>query len=373
PPPTAAQTLLDQRAAAVRAGDRDGFLATSSRDADAGALEEQEARFDRIQQLPPHSFDLTLSVTQHAAPGELTSYVNQAVQLKGIDEKPLGVVHRVTFGEHDGCWSVDADETEDIQVTEAPWEAPGAILEHREGVLLVTDEQDGSARDRILDAAVDAWQAERRLLATENHRPDDRGVVVLAFTTNRAMNVNGFYYRSLDLTGGIEVPVRTGTDEIDFRVLVAPSTLRDDSSTYLHTMLRHEFVHVLLARHQRAPTWATEGVAEYYSSGRAGGPVAPITDLVPPGIVTDGVGLPTDTFFADTWEERAGNYAVAWAAMTYLGEHFGTSEPARLVAVLHRVNAYRHPRRTEQVLERRYGLSVDDLGARARELVAAVG
>jgi hypothetical protein len=92
--------------------------------------------------------------------------------------------------------------------------------------------------------------------------------------------------------------------------------------------------------------------------------------MVPAGSSTDGVGLPEDEFYADSWAARAGNYAVAWAAMTYLGERRGNQEPARLVKALHQAKAYYFPKRVDRIFAERYGLTSDDLGARARELIA---
>ncbi|KQW47478.1 hypothetical protein ASC77_13560 [Nocardioides sp. Root1257] len=369
----AAASVLERRTAAVRDGDLEAFLATSWRDADPRGVDEQRARFDRIQQLPEHTLELTLGVTRASATDSLTAYVNQKVQLAGIDEKPVAVGHRVTFERHGGCWLVDADEPDDLQVVLAPWDAPDAVIEHRDDVLLVTDETDDDERRRILDTAADAWRDERRILASQDPRPDDVGVVVLAFTTDRAMKANGFYYQSLELTGGVEIPVRAGSDQVDFRVLVNPSMLESGRSAYLPQLMRHEFVHVLLARHPFAPVWATEGVAEYYASGRAGGPRVPDVDLVPPGSSTGGTGLPTDDFYAGDWAARSGNYAVAWAAMAYLADAHGRGEPARLVRALHRARAAYDPKRVDRVLEQRYGLSTEVLGARARQLIARLG
>ena len=366
----AAQTLLDRRAAAVRADDPEAFLATVDA-TKAGLYDEQLAWFTRVRGLPEHTFGLRLSVNQGSSDDSLTSYVSQEVRLAGIDEKPVGVVHLVTFERYDGCWLVTADQPDLLNVALAPWDAPGSYVVHRDGVVLVTDESTEHERKRILDAAVSAWQVERRLLAFVNRRPDDAGVVVLAFTTDEAMKANGLYHQSLDLTGGVELPIEAGPDEVDYRVLVAPSMLGFSVSARLSEVLRHEFVHVLLARHHSyAPNWAVEGVAEYYASGEGGGPTTPLEQLVPPGSTTDGVGLPEEEFYAGGWASLSGNYAVAWAAMTYLGAEHGTDEPARLLKALDRAKGYYFPKRVERILGERYGLTSDELGAQARELIA---
>jgi hypothetical protein len=365
----AAQSLLDRRTAAVRGDDPEAFLATVDA-TKVGLYDGQLAWFTRVRGLPEHTFELTLSVNQATSDGRLTTYVNQDVQLAGIDEKPVGVVHLVTFERRDGCWLVAADKADLLNVALAPWDAPDSYVVHRDGVVLVTDESTERERERILDAAVSAWTVERGLLAFVNRRRDDAGVVVLAFTTDEAMEANGFYHQSLDLTGGVELPIKAGPDDVDYRVLVAPAMLDVGVASGLPALLRHEFVHVLLARHSLAATWAAEGVAEYYASGEGGGPTAPVEQLVPAGSLTDGVGIPEEEFYADSWATRAGNYAVAWAAMTYLGDTHGKDEPARLVKALHRAKGYYFPKRVERVLEERYGLTSDELGARARELIA---
>jgi hypothetical protein len=367
---TAAQSVLDRRTAAARENDPEAFLATVDTTV-PDLYDEQLAWFTRVQQLPEHTVELTLSVNQSTAADALTTYVNQEVQLAGIDEKPVGVVHLATFGRRDGCWLVTSDEPDLLKVALAPWDAPGAVVVHRDGVVLVTDESSEDERERILDAAVSAWEAERRLLATANRRPDGAGVVVLAFSTDEAMKANGFYHQSLDLTGGVELPVMAGSDEVDFRVLVAPSMLHTSVASDLPELLRHEFVHVLLARHNSfAPSWAVEGVAEYYASGEAGGPRAPLSQMAPSGITTEGVGLPTDEFYANDWASLAGNYAVAWAAMTYVGREHGRDEPARLLRMLDRAKGYYLPKRVERILDERYGLTSAELGTAARQLIA---
>lgn len=368
-PRRSAEKLLEHRTAAVQDGDLDAFLATVDPDAH-DVVAEQKAWFLRVQALPEHTFDIQLSVNRSVADDALTAYVVTVTKLRGIDQKPAEVAHLTTFERHDGCWVLTADQPDRTEIAAAPWDAKGSFVVHRGGVVLVTDESTEAERDRILDAAVAAWRAERRVLGSQDRRPDDEGVVMLAFTTTAAMEANGFYHQNLDLTGGVELPVRMGSDQVDFRVLVAPAMLDLSVAKELPELMRHEFVHVLLARHPLAPTWVVEGAAEYYASGEAGGPRSPLSEMVPPGSRTDGVGLPADVdFYAGGWASRAGNYAVGWAAMTYLGHEHGTAEPARLLKALDRAQVAYFPKRVERVLDRRYGMSSAELGVRARALI----
>jgi hypothetical protein len=368
-PRRAAEALLERRTTAVRDGRSDMFVGTV--DPDAGkVVAEQRAWFRRVQALPEHTFELSLSVNRSATEDALTAYVVEQTRLHGIDEKPAEVAHLTTFERHDGCWVLTADVPDRTEVAAAPWDAAGSFVVHRGGVVLVTDEATEAERDRILDAAAAAWRAERRVLRTQDRRPDDVGVVVLAFTTDAAMEAAGFYHQDLDLTGGVELPVQMGPDQVDYRVLVAPTMLGLSAAEELPELMRHEFVHVLLARHPLAPSWVVEGAAEYYASGEAGGPRSPLSEMVPSGSRTDGAGLPADAdFYSGDWASRAGSYAVGWAAMTCLGREHGTDEPARLLKALDRAQAAYYPKRVDRVLERRYGVSPDELGACARALI----
>lgn len=367
----AARELLERRTTAVRAGDVDDFLATVDPGA-AGLRAEQEAWFARVRALPDARVTFAISVNRASGPDRVTTYVSQEVRLRSTDRRALGVEHLATFERRDGCWHLAADQPDPTQVAAAPWDFAGSTVEHRGGVVLVTDIDEGPERARVLDDAVGAWRAARRLVGPFDRAPSDRGVVVMAFRSPEAMQKNGFYHQSLDLTGAVTLPALPGRRPGDVRVIVAPVMLGTDRADELANTLRHEFTHVLLARFRLAPVWATEGVAEFYATRGAPTADGRVTDLRW-GAETDGSGLPVEDFYADDGAVRRGNYAVSWAAMVSLARQRGDGEPARLLEALSRAKAGYDPERVDRVLERRYGLTVDQLGVRARAVLAGLG
>lgn len=361
-PRAAATALLAERARALRTGDRAAFLATIAPDR-SGLAAEQRGWFDRVRALPRHTVDLGLSVNRAQDARSLTAYVTQDVRIAGTDARPVGVEHLVTFERYAGCWVLTADERDPTQVAAAPWDLPSSHVDHRDGVVLVSDLGRGD-RARVLADTVTAWRAQRRLLGRFDHHPDDRGVVVMTFVSPEAMEKNGFYHQSLELTGAVTLPATRSHERDDLRVIVAPALLDRGVDGELRPTLRHEFAHVLLAAWRRTPLWATEGAAEYYATVASGAS----TDLLE-SAATAGTGMPTEDFYADTQAARAGNYTVAWAAMRVLAAAHGRDEPARLLRALDRAKALFDPDAVERVLRQRYGFGSNELGVRARAYV----
>lgn len=367
----AAATLLERRTAALETGNEAAFLATVDMGEHAEA--EQQAWFERLWWLPEHTVRLSLGVAQGAGDADdtVTAYVNHLVQLDGIDADPVGVEHLSTFERRDGCWRLVADERDRTQVVAAPWDVPGTYVDHRDGVVLVSDVDDEVERARLLDAAVPAWETARTDLAASNRRPEDEGVVVMAFVSTDELEDGALlYHDNLDLTGAVALPSGPGRHPADTRVMVAPWTIDASSDDELASTLRHEFAHVLLAHWWWSPVWATEGVAEYFAQGLASDPDAGVTDLLA-GSRTAGTGLANEDFYVADEPRRRGNYVVAWAAMRWLAEQHGDHEPAELLRALHRAKAF-GATRVDRVLGERYDLTADELGARARELIASV-
>ena len=322
----AAQVLERRTDCACDHGDLDAFLGTVD-PSDAATWSTSSGRGSGgCGQLPEHTVEAVAERQPDAPPptSSLTTYVNQEVQLAGIDQKPVGVGHLATFGLQRRLL---AGGSRTSRIT-CRWSwhrgtSPGSVVVHRGGVVLVTDETSttpsatGSSTRPCRRGGSSAGSSATdeptaRMTAESWCSPSPRP---------EAMKANGFYHQSLDLTGGVELPVKAGPDEVDFRVLVAPSELErrrrvvpapcwcgTSSCTCCWPGIRS------------APTWATEGAAEFYASGRAGGPVTPIAEMVPPGS-RHRRGRPADRgrSYAGDWAARAGNYAVSWAAMAYLG------------------------------------------------------
>jgi hypothetical protein len=366
-PRAAAKTLVEHRDRAVQAGDSEAFLETVG--GDRTVRDEQRAWFERVEALPDADVTLEIGVDRAAAADSLTAYVNVGVRLAGIDAEPVGVEHLTTFARDEGCWRITEEHVDASQVVAAPWDVAGTVVLERGHVVLVTDFDDEDDRRQLLGAAVDAWRTERTDLAPITRRASDRGVLLIAFDEPDALEAAGIYHGDLDLTAAVTLASGPGADPADNRVMLAPWMERVDGDE-LARILRHEFVHVLLARWSRTPQWATEGAAEYFATGLASDPTARVTSLLS-GADLAASGLAASDFYDHDGRLRVGNYVLGWAAMRWLAQEQGDLEPARLLQALDRAHAY-DGRSVDRVLESRYGLDGDGLLARARDLASSL-
>lgn len=358
------EDLLTARAAAVRSGDRRAFEETvAAGKGRAGQL----AWFDRVGDLPVQTFRLELSTPSGTA-DETTypAYVVAALRLRGIDARPVASSELDTFVVQDGCWRVASNPVEHTEVTHAPWDVPGSTVSTRGGVVLVSDLEPAEQRE-LLDASATAWTAISHQLRGERD-PDDHGVVVEAFESPEAIESRGLYHDDVDLTGAITFGVPVSAHRaLDHRVLFSPAELVAGASSDWPRVLRHEFTHVLLADYWIAPTWATEGVAEYEAAGPGDHPALGYIRAA------DALDLPSGAdFYAHTGLQRTTNYLISWAAMRYVAERAGADEPVALVRALDAKRTYT-PERTDAVLEDRYGLTSVGLATAARGVLAGLG
>lgn len=329
--------LLDQRAAALLAGDRRAFgrgVAPGDEAFDA----EQAAYFDNIAQLPVAelAFDLDPSSLVRSD-DDYWGVVEVSLQLDGYDAEPVVTLDRYRFsrvgdrpGRHALSSVTDAEWEERTEVAAQPWDTGPIEVRSGVGVLGIFDAGSVDAA-RGLVRSVERGISDVSALVPHEW---SRSVVVYALSDT-------------DFLASIEDPPGGHPERLDgvaFTVEAGPSSDASAATRFvLHPrvlqrsrlerdrLVRHELTHVAIgARDDHAPVWLSEGIAEYVSVR----PLAPQDRMVADAAVAAARGgqvtdLPADATFND--DDSAVHYGVAWWACEYLVATYG---PASLWTIL---------------------------------------
>lgn len=357
---------LRARAAAVREKDRRAFAAGL---APGAGRASQLAAFDRLAQLPVASVAYELG-NQDLGASSAHRYVGTVTELVGLrrfDRRPVATSHRMVLTRKDasGPWQVESDKPDRVEMTQAPWAQPESRFVVGRNVLIVSDQK---ALPQSTARLADAEQAWREVDAFVPGGLDP--VVVFAFSDFTVFESEGFSQRTLDRIGGSVVPTRgAGWTRVGSRVLVAPGWLTE-SAPFRGVVLRHELAHVaqLDGRpHLPVPHWVVEGLAEYVAwHGQS-----PLLgkSVVRAARAGKFKAMPANgDFYFEDWPM---NYGVAWWAMEWLAGKHGERAPFELMEALIAAEAD-DGESADAVLEKKYGLTADELARRAAELIDEV-
>lgn len=340
----AVQELLDARAAAVTARDRDAFLATVDPSATDEFREEQARLFDGLASVPFETYRLNLRADDvedlgHAVAGGRGGadeirlpLVEEHLRIAGIDA--VDAVHDLwyTFVRRDGRWYLnhDADVADlglltqrqlwsfgPVATTEGGrivvMSAPGDV-ERAQGLLTITEE----AFDR-LRATLD-WEAPPKVLVVLPETTDQLEDILQ--TNFDLSNFVAFATADVDRSDGAG-----GWEWTAPRVYAQEANLSRHGRDFQVETLHHELVHVV--SFERAgpfvPNWLHEGQADFLALGRP----EPV-----PVAGTDGT-LPLDHEFVTGGRDsilRA--YKESTSSAAFLAERAGPDAPARLFEAL---------------------------------------
>ena len=356
------QQLLERRAAAILDRDRDAFAAGV---APGPARASQLRHFRTLGQLPVQSVSFDLGMHDPAVGGDrYRADVDMLVRLEGFDAAPVPTRHRMDFRRDPQGWRVVRDHVDRAEVGFAPWLLPGVELAVSDHVVVAFDR--GSVRHR---ETVTALTEEARSLVVRDVPGEWSGhVVVLAPSRTAALRHEGFDPAEIANLGGVAFPVRGSDHQVTgTRIVIAPAMLRQPERE-LRTVLRHEIAHVALARprDELAPVWVTEGVAEY--TAHRGDPVHYLSAAAVASARAGITQMPPDgAFHRGDWGV---SYGLAWFAMEWLADQEGEDEPYRLLEAIRRKRPADF-REVSALVEDRYGVTTDELAARAGELIDA--
>jgi hypothetical protein len=343
----AVRALLDARATAVLARDREAFLATVF-PGDPQFVERQSRLFDALAEVPLASWEYDLDAfRQRPADPALdqrygTEWWAPDVQLRyaiaGFDTEPTYAPQRLTFVRSGSSWLLAADD--DFEAAGEPstrglWDF-GPVIAHRSEHALVLGHP-GSREllpqiGRVVDESVprvDAvWQQEW-----------SRAVVVLV--PDDDTELDRMLGGSTDLSriaavATAELPDLGPADSDGFhpvgdRIIVNPPNFAKLGRLGRQVVLAHEVMHVATRRATGpdTPTWLVEGLADYVGYLETGVPVETaareLTTAVRAGRVPD--ALPADDAFDGGNGDIAQAYESSWLAFRLLVEQHGL-EPA---------------------------------------------
>ncbi len=320
----AAIELVEQREAALRAGDRDAFLATVDDD-ELQFVATQARWFDNLSAMPVGGLRLE-PVEGRAAGGEVTDGelrlpVDFTMKLVGFEQH--GVTQRLlhTFRLVDGEVRLvnDRDAARDRRAgwLPDPWDIDDVVVRESGSILAFFDEETAPYADSVM---TDLEASQETVLAAV---PEWSGQLV-AYDISDLTGIEERSPMRVWETGGVAypVPVRPGSRKIAaYRFIVNPEVAHN--SLKREFLLRHELAHVALAsRDDASPRWLAEGSAEYVSRTQyparrqrlmSAYDVIPLLGSVP--------ALANGTeFYADPDT----HYALAAAACTYLAATRGS-------------------------------------------------
>lgn len=260
----AALALVDEREQALRAGDRDAFLATVDPD-ELGFSATQARWFDNLALLPVADVSFELGddavLENVSGEGDLQLPIDFTMRLEGFDRRPVTRSTVWTFV-HSGDQVLLADDRND-QVDArtgwlpAPWDTAHIEVRRSGGILGIFDEDTADHADYVMSDLAAATAAVRA------HLPEWQGSYVV-YGTSDVSAMSRMSAMTVDDTAGVAFPVlsRPGGPVAAYRIIVNPSVVQDVLSRSL--VFRHELVHVALGTSDdRSPVWLAEGVAEY--------------------------------------------------------------------------------------------------------------
>lgn len=316
---------LERRADAVRAGEREAFLA-------GVAAPEQAAQatyFDNLAALPVGFLDYRMDRRTLVRDGRgYWAEVEVALQLEGYDAVPVVTLDRYRFapgpaGRFRVVSTTDPAWEEEHGTLTQPWDAGPVSVVAGSHALGIFDAGSAAAAERVV-RDVEAGIA---AVAAQVPYPWERRVVVYALSEPDFLaglrDLPGDDPLALDAVT-LPVPARAGSPELagnrvvlNPRMVATPGPARD-------RLIRHELTHVALgSRQEVAPTWFSEGLAEYVSVQ----PVAP-EDRAISGAALDAAEerfatMPPDEDFHGPGSQA--NYGIAWWACEYLAATYDES------------------------------------------------
>lgn len=375
------QRALNRRVRAVRDGDERAFLRGVDH-ADRALVARQRRWFRNVVQLPLEK--LSYEVLREQWTGLPTDpkwgqdlrvpRVQLTMQLQGYDAEPVRRTVGFVFAFRHGRAVIVSDRTVDGRPlgagTPAPWDLTAITVRRRAGVLGIFDNRTrGSAATVMQVVARGITQLDRALPFTW----DDR-VVVYHFATPRVLasftDVPGGAITHL---GAMTFPEYATDDRRQLastRMLLMRSSV-EAGQPFLGRITRHELSHVAVgSRDDGAPTWLSEGVAEYLGAREI-----PLKQRIIPTsalgrATTEDAGLPASASFNDSDQEW--HYALAWMACDYIADSQGESRLWELVDAMHDGGRGTTDQRQDVVLRRVLGYDGRELARRAEARIRAI-
>ena len=147
------------------------------------------------------------------------------------------------------------------------------------------------------------------------------------------------------------------------RMLLMPSSVRA-GQPFLGRITRHELSHVAIGvRDDGAPTWVSEGIAEYLGAREV-----PVRERIIPTSAlqraqTVDATMPASKDFNDSDQEW--HYALSWMAFDYIADTYGESRMWELMDAMHNGGQGTPDADQDRVLDQVLGFDSHELARRA--------
>ncbi|MFI0368085.1 hypothetical protein ACH35V_09400 [Actinomadura sp. 1N219] len=334
-----AETVLGNRARAVRSGDRTAFLATVG-SAPAAFQDAQSRLYANLRRLPLAGWREQVVTTQ-AVDGEdgvTVVRVKVRYKLRGFDRGDVVRTQYLALAQRSGAWTIVGDGSshgfhDDAEI----WDGGPLSVVKGHASLVIGDAPGLGEIARRLDEAVPVvsdvvgagWA--RRAVALV---PADAG---LASTLAGSGTGPGLGEIAAVATAVPSAGPARGAD----RVVISPGTFGRLNEIGRDVVLAHELTHVATgAAHDRTtPEWLIEGFADYVGyRGSAIGVRAAAGELrreVAAGRVPS--ALPAASAFAGGSPRLSQSYQEAWLACRMIADRYGEATLVRLYRTAGRV------------------------------------
>jgi hypothetical protein len=375
------QRALDARAAAIRHGDLDAFLAGLDT-TDAALVARQRRYFANLRQLPLH--DLEYVVLKSDWPAGIRSpswdaavsvpQVRIATQLEGYDTVPVQRVTGFAFTRKAGRTLIVSELTGAGKPFPGSQPAPWDLVRiHARSDGQTLQLYDGGTWPRADLIGADLRSAISDIRGAVPFPWDGRAVV---YVFSRPVVLNSFE----GVPGGnikhlgamtfpmYAVPGQPAVSGVRFTLL--PSSLRAGPA-FLDRIIRHELTHVALGdRDDGTPVWFAEGLAEYMGAREIPQDERRIA-TVAVGRARAGVdALPASRGF--NGDDQAWHYALSWMACDYIATSQGESRLWELMDALHAGGEGTTDADQDVVLRRVLGYGSAQLARRAERRILRI-
>lgn len=375
------QRILDQRAKAVRERDLGLFLRRVDR-SDKGLLNRQRRYFANLVQLPLRRFRYEVTdaewegqrVARRWGPQVHIPQVRLTMQLQDFDAVPVERTVGFVFSFRKGRATLVSDRSAGGRPlylgTPAPWDLTPVTVQEDSGVLGIFDRRTADSAATVLDVVREGIaQVDRALPFEWSGR-----VVVYSVEDPRVLasfrDVPGGVIEHL---GAMTFPTYADdkrSQVASTRMLVMPSSIAA-GQPFLGRITRHELSHVAIgARDDGAPTWVSEGIAEYLGARDLPMRQRIIATAALQRAASVEARMPTSGDFNNSDQEW--HYALSWMACDYIAESFGESRLWELVDAMHNGGQGTSDTQQDRVLDQVLGFDSHELGLRAAARIRTI-
>ncbi|MFI0444937.1 hypothetical protein [Actinomadura sp. 6N118] len=328
PDARAVETVLANRAAAVREHDRARFLATVA-SAPAAYQEAQAKVFDNLARLPLESWRERYEAIEPAGlSGAPAVRVSLQYKLRSFDRGAVARTRYLTFAARSGTWVIIGDAAgrglrDDVEI----WDGgPMTVRRGRSG-LVIGDAPGLDGIARRLDAAVSVVTG---VVGSDWPR---RAVVLVPADPAMAAALVGDAQNLKEIAALATVAPSASGGRGEDRVIVSPGTFGRLNDLGRNVVLTHELTHVATggARDGRTPLWLIEGFADYVGYRKAKVSVRSAARELSREVSAGRVpaALPGRAAFEGTSPRLSQAYQEAWLACRMIADRYGERELVR--------------------------------------------